>query len=187
MQITFDPHNPADVKAVMQFFGDSAASTEIETVDEVVPAEDDPRGGVELDANGTPWIDGIHATTRSKKSDGTWTKRRGAPEDEVAKAEAEARAKLAGTPEPAEDLPEVVAPEPETKRVTTIEELTTTYAEAAAAGVIDADGMMELYKEFGVEPKEVGTNETARAGLVVRLRSMIDNPPKKSGLPGLPG
>ena len=38
--------------------------------------------GDELDVNGVPWDESIHAATKTKKKDGTWTRRRGISDEE---------------------------------------------------------------------------------------------------------
>lgn len=47
--------------------------------------------GVELDSAGLPWDARIHASTKTKKADGTWTQRRGVDKQDVAAIEAQLR------------------------------------------------------------------------------------------------
>lgn len=77
-------------------------------------AATDPKIGVETDSRGVPWIDGVHATTKSKKQDGTWTKKRGVDDAEVEAAEKAALAELDATPEPVVPEDEVPAEGPTT-------------------------------------------------------------------------
>ena len=46
----------------------------------------------ELDSNGLPWDERIHAGTKSKNQDGSWKKRKGVPEDVMDAVTAELRA-----------------------------------------------------------------------------------------------
>lgn len=68
----------------------------------VAPSPPNP-GGVEVDKSGLPWDGRIHsgpADKKPKNADGTWRKKRGATDDEVAAVEAELRAAL-NAPAPA--------------------------------------------------------------------------------------
>lgn len=70
------------------------------------PSNPNP-GGVEVDGNGLPWDGRIHsgpADKKPKNADGTWRKKRGATDDEVAAVEAELRAAL-NAPAPAAAVP----------------------------------------------------------------------------------
>jgi len=58
-----------------------------------------PVGGVELDKNGLPWDMRIHASTKRKNADGTWTAKRGVDAALVDTVEAELQA-LMGVPAP---------------------------------------------------------------------------------------
>ena len=64
----------------------------------------------DLDADGLPWDGRIHAKTKTKKSDGTWTMLRGGPKgEELIAIQAELRAVVAGsapTPTPMPSTPE---------------------------------------------------------------------------------
>lgn len=53
---------------------------------------------VDLDATGLPWDERIHASTKTKKADGSWTKRRGVQDSEYMAVEAELRAKFPTLP-----------------------------------------------------------------------------------------
>lgn len=77
----------------------------------VVPAPPAPAttGACELDVNGLPWDARIHAGTKRKNADGSWTARRGVDDATVASVTAELRGvPVAATPAP---VP-VVAPAP---------------------------------------------------------------------------
>ncbi len=55
-----------------------------------------PAGGVELDADGLPWDDRIHAGTKRKNADGRWTAKRGINDpDLVPRVQAQLRAQMA--------------------------------------------------------------------------------------------
>lgn len=85
------------------------------------PAADDDNGPVNasapaVDATGLPWDERIHAGTKNTNADGSWKKKRGAPEALVTAVEAELRARVAGVPPmpattmPAPSAPPVAAP-----------------------------------------------------------------------------
>lgn len=147
-------------------------------------ATEDPKIGVELDANGTPWIETVHAGTKSKTAAGTWTKRRGVDPADVEAAEVAARAKLAGTPEPVEQPP--VEVEETTVAPIDYQDLVNKYIELAGAGLIDEKRMSAIYAECGTTPNDLATNETARAAVMAKLET-ITSAPATPGLPGLPG
>lgn len=141
-----------------------------------VPPEEDPRIGEPLDSNGTPWLESVHATTKSKTKSGVWTKKRGVDIDEVEKAEAEARAKLAATPQPADNPPPAPAETVESVAPTTMGELTDAYGKAWSMELLSEGDAADLYKKHGCETvNDIATNESARAGVVAELRDMIDN------------
>jgi hypothetical protein len=54
-----------------------------------------PAPTVDLDTAGLPWDGRIHASTKAKIANGTWKKRRGVEESEVAQVEAQLRATMA--------------------------------------------------------------------------------------------
>lgn len=57
----------------------------------VVPAPPAPNTAVELDVNGLPWDARIHAGTKRKNADGSWTAKRGVDDATVASVTAELR------------------------------------------------------------------------------------------------
>ncbi len=160
-------------------FGAPATPDIIDTAPEPTAptGTDDPRIGVELDANGTPWIDGIHATTKAKTTDGRWKKRRGVDDPQMEAAEAEARAKLAGTPQPTVPTEPVVAfdmPTVETVAPATMQDLTNVYSAAIEAGIATPQTVTQMYERHGCpNVADIATNETARAGVVAELRKML--------------
>lgn len=77
------------------------------------PSSPNP-GGVEVDKSGLPWDGRIHSGPSDKKpknSDGTWRKKRGTSDDEVAAVEAELRAALNAPAPGAIPAPPVAAAE----------------------------------------------------------------------------
>lgn len=204
MQITFDLYDDADVSLVTRLIGDRDARVQTapsgaqidpeasdpyngqrpvsEVVEPTEPTEVviDAKAGVELDANGTPWIEAVHATTKSKKADGTWTKKRGTDDAVLAAAEAEARNKITGTPT-APDMPPV---EVETETLPPIEmaELVGLYSVKHEAGLITPEGFGALYAQYDTNPQDLGTNETARRQIYDHLDALTDTGP---ALPGM--
>lgn len=57
-------------------------------------------GSVELDKNGLPWDGRIHASTKRKNADGSWTAKRGVNAGLITQVEAELRAQVAQVPAP---------------------------------------------------------------------------------------
>lgn len=203
MKITFDPTDAQDVARVTSFFNTlsesqtapSGAQIDPEAtdpysgsrpVDEVVTPPTEPthavidaKAGVELDANGTPWIDGVHATTKSKKADGTWTKKRGTDDDVLRATEEKARAQISNTP----DAPDMSPVEVEAETLPPVEmgELVKLYSEKNAAGLITAEGFGELYTLFETDPADLATNETARRQMFDHLTALVE----PASLPGM--
>lgn len=67
-----------------------------------------------VDANGLPWDERIHASTKTQKSDGSWTGRRGAPKGaEYDAIVAELRARVASQPAPAPIAQPMPMPSPQ--------------------------------------------------------------------------
>lgn len=145
----------------------------------------DARVGVELDKNGTPWLAEVHAGTKSQTKDGIWTKKRGVDQEICAQTEAAARAKLAGTPEPVEQV-DPVMPEPDLPAPVDYETLTQKYITLATAGLIDTTGMTAIYEECGTSGGDLATNETARAAVMQRLVALENTPVAAPTMPGMP-
>lgn len=203
VSIAFDPNNAADVVSANAFFHTIAgsyptpASTSTPVVEQhAEPAAPtgttDPQVGVELDKNGTPWLADVHASTKSKKADGTWTRRKGVQEATQLAAEKEARDKLAATPV----APVLPAVQPEAAPVATTaviptstpvsyEEMSAKYADLSANNLINAETMMGIYTKLGVDPKELTTNETARAAVFAEMVKLETPPAATGGMPGL--
>ncbi len=184
MRIDFDPNDideVAQVTRLLDIILDKAATGEVSqpavtgaNVREFLTTPVDEQAGVELDANGTPWIEAVHATTKSKKADGTWTKKRGTDDAVLEAAEADARAKIAGTPV-APEMPPVEVVE-ETMPPVEMTELVNLYSTKQAEGLITPEGFSALYAQYDTTPADLATNETAR-------RQMFDH---LNGLVGLP-
>ena len=141
----------------------------------------DPTAGVELDANGTPWIADVHAGTKSQTKDGVWKAKRGVDKDVIASTEAAARAKIAGTPQPTAPTEPVVPPTEVPQEPVTMADVSVAWTDAVNAGLVTNEGAMALYAQIGVDPAQLNVNETMRATLVNHLRSM------SPGIPGVPG
>ncbi len=52
---------------------------------------------LELDKDGLPWDERIHSSSKKKKNDGTWVRRKGVDKDSIPAIEAELKASVAGT------------------------------------------------------------------------------------------
>lgn len=202
--LTFDPNDENDVitaTSVMRAFNrpEKASIVEQHNAEMVTapttvhvaeapvdaPGASDPQIGVELDVNGTPWLADVHAGTKSKKADGSWTRRKGVQESTQLAAEKAAREKLAGTP-PAPELPPVTAPEPvvtasagmpgmpgmaaiPTAAPVSYEQLVEKYGQLAAANLITPDAAMAIYAAVGVDVASLATNETGRAAVYAEM------------------
>ena len=66
--------------------------------------------GVEIDTHGLPWDARIHASTKRKNADGSWTAKRGVDQAVAASVEAELRALMSAAPAPAAPAPAAPAP-----------------------------------------------------------------------------
>lgn len=77
--------------------------------DEPTTTDAPATGGVEVDASGIPWDARIHASTKTKTADGCWKKKRGVPDEERDRVEAELKATMAA---PAAAAPEASSPTP---------------------------------------------------------------------------
>jgi hypothetical protein len=73
------------------------------------------RSTANTDADGLPWDERIHASTRSMKADGTWTRRRGISDETYDAVMAELRASVAAGTDvgEAQELPVIQEPTPE--------------------------------------------------------------------------
>lgn len=199
ISLTFDPTDESDVVSANAFVKALYRPTEKASIVEQhnaemvhvaeapvdAPGASDPQIGVELDVNGTPWLADVHAGTKSKKADGSWTRRKGVQESTQLAAEKAAREKLAGTP-PAPELPPVTAPEPvvtasagmpgmpgmaaiPTAAPISYEQLVEKYGQLAAANLITPDAAMAIYAAVGVDVASLATNETGRAAVYAEM------------------
>ena len=186
-----------------RFTTESITESQISTNPENrVPPEEDPKIGVPLDRNGTPWIEAVHAGTQTQTKEGVWKKKRGVDDDVVQQAEAEARAKIAATPDPV--VPEsdpmsdtLVQTEPtplpmpgaapavmpgmpvsdaEPPEPVSLDELAGLYGRAVEAGVLQSDEVLELYQRHGCkEVNDITTNADARIGVATELRERLES------------
>ena len=148
------------------------------------PAPLDPQAGVELDANGTPWIAECHATTKTKTVKGVWKGKRGMDKEVIAQMEADARAKIAGTPQPAQPTAPVVEPEAMPQPSVSVEEVSNLWQQAVTDGKVDAAQYLTIYQELGIVADQLSTNETMRATLKGYIEAQYAAP-APAGLPGL--
>lgn len=172
------------------------------------PGTVDPRFGVELDAKGFPWCAEVHAGTKGKNQDGTWKQKKGVTAEARAAAEQKALAHLQATMAPATATlepavqtpvtmpnPGVVAPglgagmpglpAAVTQPPVSYEQLTELYANLAGAGLLDAAKMQGVYIQCGVNPADLGTNETARRSVYTALRQIEAAAQAPAGMPGM--
>jgi hypothetical protein len=161
------PGKVADVQIIATVSGEPTAAPALETIDleplrqETTAAEAFPNVdpstivtvtptvatvtpfpasvGVELDKNGLPWDERIHAGTKSKKADGSWKAKRGVDKDFVAQVEAELRAAMA-VPTPNEQPAPVVASPTTTPAIAPIVDAVPNVAATAAATVTPQAG-----------------------------------------------
>jgi len=106
------PAPPADTPPV-------PASEALLTAEAARAAPAAPPPGVEVDTTGIPWDARIHAGTKTKKTDGTWTSKRGAEKALVDQVTAELKAIMAAPAAPAVPAPPVTeTPVPEAPAVT---------------------------------------------------------------------
>lgn len=129
----------------------------------------DEKAGVELDINGTPWIEGVHATTKTKTAAGIWKKLRGKDDVEVKEAEQAARGEIAATPD-APELPGLADEELPTP--VSFKDVIEKYVQLVSAEKITPEQMTELYVEIGTDAKDLETNETARAAILAKLSEL---------------
>jgi hypothetical protein len=190
-----------------------------DTAAPATPGTVDPVLGVELDANGMPWVAEVHAGTKNKNQDGTWKKRKGISDEARAAAEQKALAHLKATSAPGptpftapvgtivgggQVAPGIVAtPAPVAAPVVAMpglpvlpaaaalppisyEQLTEKYAAMAGAGMIDAQRMVTVYTETGVNAAELATNETFRRAVYDALcRIEAGAAAAATGMPGV--
>lgn len=86
----------------------SAAQTAFAPTAPVAPTTH--AGGVELDKHGLPWDGRIHAGTKRKNADGSWTAKRGVDPALVATVEAELRQVMGAAPAPLAPVPTPAQP-----------------------------------------------------------------------------
>lgn len=101
-----------------------------QTTNAPLAAPSTPASGVEVDKHGLPWDGRIHAGTKRKNADGSWTAKRGVDPTLVAQVEAELRAVM-GAPAAAPLAPAPAAPIPAPQAAT----VTTPTAGVASSAV----------------------------------------------------
>lgn len=106
------------------------APTGAQTTNAPLAAPSTPASGVDVDKHGLPWDGRIHAGTKRKNADGSWTAKRGVDPTLVAQVEAELRAVM-GAPAAAPLAPAPTAPIPAPQAAT----VTTPTAGVASSAV----------------------------------------------------
>ncbi len=179
LQITISSEEDAHkaVNLLNTYLGTTAMQTEEpeqmtdeEALNYILDNTPDANGDVEVDAKGTPWLEAVHAGTKTKNQDGTWKKKRGVDETVLAEAEAEARGEVAMVPPttPAEmPLGEPMQP------TVSIDDVHGKWAECMQAGKVTVEGAMAMYADIGVDPSQLQTNETERAKLYAHLDGLL--------------
>lgn len=177
--ISFDPRDPDQVAFVRSMLDKlpepvptpepepPTAAPEPQPQPEPEP-EIDPVAGVELDSNGTPWLKEAHAGNKAKNQDGSWRKKRGVDPEVVAKLEAEARDKIASTPQPVRPTEPVVPESDIPVEAVSLDQLGMRWAEKH----IDPADAMTHYANAGVDPTTLAVNETARRRLYDYLETI---------------
>lgn len=220
MKVSFEINTAEDAQTAIGWLGrlagvdasEHAADIEAETARMATldtpatdtPPEENPMIGVELDVNGTPWLDTVHAGTKSKTKDGVWKRKRGVSDAALEEAERSARAKIAATPEPT--LPESAAPAPNEEPVVaeaapasptatepveeiSLDQLAEVYSACVEKGLISPDQVLPMYQRHGcTQINDIATNAVARAGVYAEMKAHLDaaNAPAPAA-PGLPG
>ena len=193
MKIVFDPNNPDDVTRVMAIIavpdpdltapavvGDPGTTT---APSESADDDDTPATeGVELDKNGIPWDERIHAGTKTKTAKGVWKRKKGVDDDTFNSVTTQLKAAVTNgdtpAPEPEEDNtaapppPAPEEPEPELLYITSsgnftrqelidagwtdnlIEPLPTVPAEVNTTEVKDFSHFMQLIVEYNVQDED---------------------------------
>lgn len=144
-----------------------------------------------VDANGAPWIEAVHASSKAFNKDGTWRTRKGVtPEarkaaEDAAKATAPATftvpSSIAGTTAPVSlelpnapvaampELPTFAAPAPAPVSFADVLGL---YQKLQAENKIQPQNLFDIYAKLGLADgnNEIKTNETARANVFAALK-----------------
>lgn len=200
--ISFEVDSAEEAQDILDAVGDLGDHV---TATAVVNPTADPRVGVALDSTGTPWIDGIHASTKGQTKDGKWRRSKGVTEEQASAAEAAERNKLAATPKPPvlaapaapEAIPAVgptnalppgsmVGLPPVAAPVVTYEQITVKFGELSGRGLINAATMTQAYATLGVNPVELTTNETMRATLWNWMNQIEAAATAPVTMPGMP-
>lgn len=151
------------------------------------PAPEEPviteaQAGVELDVRNTPWIEAVHATTKTKNKDGTWKKKRGIDEVFLKETEAAARAKIAALPTeaattvptvPTVPTPDVPMAEPMQPTIA-MEDVHRVWSDCMQNGLVTTEGALQMYNEIGVDATQLTVNETERRKLFDHLNGLLN-------------
>lgn len=154
-----------------------------------------PPAGQTVDRSGVPWLEAVHATTKTQTKEGRWTRKKGVTDAARDAAEAAFKASNpAGTfhvpqsianvpggvnlpnppvmPMPAAGgmPPMMPAPAP---FVATYEQMVAKYTELANAGKITTDRINQIYRDAGViDPNTLVNNETQRTAVYTALAAI---------------
>lgn len=96
------------LETIGKFFGTQTGTVDPEDTTGAPPAAVAVAVG-DHDANGLPWDERIHASTKAKNADGSWRYRKGVADTQKSKVEKELRAALAANPAPSSPTPALPA------------------------------------------------------------------------------
>lgn len=138
------------------------------------------------DANGLPWDERIHASTKAKNADGSWRYRKGVADTQKSKVEKELRAALAANPAPSSPTPALPAALPATPglpaaapALPTVNPAYTAFVEFIAARTVPAPGarltpewVQQALTTYGVENGQM-QNLAHRVDLIPQITAAI--------------
>lgn len=136
-------------------------------------------GPVELDADGLPWDERIHASTKTKTQKNQWTKRKGADDATIAHVLAELRSKypaaevtLASVPAAVVTTP-VVAPAVKIAPKTKYQELCNFLAEHATSETLTQDVVKATFEQNGTTLAKLAGDEAASAAFLEAFTNFL--------------
>lgn len=151
----------------------------------------------ELDTNGVPWMESVHAGSKGKTQDGSWRGKKGVSAEDRKKVEDAWKASNSGgtfpvpesisgvpgginlplgnVPSTATGLPGFPSPTaiPTPPAPVTFDELVGKYQKLADAGKIDPNAMQALYNKHGIaNPATLQTDESLRRKMMDDLNAL---------------
>lgn len=148
---------------------------------------DTPATG-EVDKNGVPWLEAVHASTKTLTKDGTWRGKKGVTPEQRAAAEAAVKSEsftppafLAGpAPTAAPAMPSMPAmptmppvPVAEPDKPVSYQDIAQKFGDLSNAGKITNEQVLAMYAECDItDPSTLMTNETQRKELFKRLNAL---------------